>query len=296
VNPANGQVVDYPGGNGRRDVSAYHRSMDTNQSAAAVGVHLRNWRQRRRLTQLDLALDAEISARHLSFLETGRSRPSRDMLLRLADRLEVPLRNRNELLVAAGFAPMFPERRLDAPELGPARQAIELVLKGHEPYPAIAIDRHWTLVASNAAVAPLLAGIDAALLEPPVNVLRLSLHPGGLAPRIANLGEWRDHLFERLRRLIEVTADAVLIKLLDELHGYPAPQDHTPRESATDYGGIAVPLRLCAGDGELVFFSTTTVFGTPIDITLSELAIEAFFPSDAATAQAMWRSHGENNA
>ena len=270
--------------------------MDMNQSSAAVGVHLRNWRQRRRLTQLDLALDAEISARHLSFLETGRSRPSRDMVLRLADRLEVPLRNRNELLVAAGFAPMFPERRLDAPELGPARQAIELVLKGHEPYPAIAIDRHWTLVASNAAVPPLLAGVDAALLEPPVNVLRLSLHPGGLAPRIANLAEWRDHLFERLRRLIEVTADAVLIELLDELHEYSVPQDHAPQVSAIDYGGIAVPLRLRAGDGELVFFSTTTVFGTPIDITLSELAIEAFFPSDAATAEAMWRSQGENNA
>ncbi|MEX2126358.1 MAG: helix-turn-helix transcriptional regulator [Woeseia sp.] len=272
--------------------------MGTRQSpAVAVGSHLRNWRQRRRLSQLDLALDAEISARHLSFLETGRSQPSRDMVLRLAERLDVPLRERNELLVAAGFAPMFPERRLDAPELVAARRAIDLVLKGHEPYPAIAVDRHWTLVAANAAVPHLLVDIDARLLEPPVNVLRLSLHPGGLAPRIVNLAEWRDHLLERLRHQIDLTADRVLIELLAELQSYPAPGEHAPRQAAIDYAGVAVPLRWRRPDGgELVFFSTTTVFGTPIDITLSELAIEAFFPSDTATAEAMWGSTGGNNA
>jgi transcriptional regulator with XRE-family HTH domain len=149
------------------------------QAAFSIGDHLREWRQRRRLSQMDLALDAEISTRHLSFLETGRARPSRDMVLRLAERLEVPLRERNVLLLAAGFAPVFGERRLDDPALAPARAAVDLVLKGHEPYPAVAIDRHWTLVAANAAIPPLLAGVDPGLLEPPVNVLRLSLHPTG---------------------------------------------------------------------------------------------------------------------
>src|SRR6185436_13787809 len=172
-------------------------------SVRPIGDHLREWRQRRRLSQLDLALEADISARHLSFLETGRAQPSRDMVLHLAERLEVPLRERNLLLVAAGFAPVFPERPLADRALQPARKAVELVLAGHEPYPALAVDRHWTLVAANKAVAPLLAGVDATLLKPPVNVLRLSLHPKGLARRIANLAEWRAHLLARLRRQIE---------------------------------------------------------------------------------------------
>src|SRR5215831_17695493 len=186
-----------------------------------VGEHLREWRQRRHLSQLDLAGDAEISARHLSFVETGRSSPSRDMVLHLAERLDVPLRERNVLLVAAGYAPAYTERSLDDPALAGVRKAVDLVLAGHAPYPALAIDRHWTLVSANEAVAPLLTGVDAELLEPPVNVLRLSLHPAGLAPRIANLPEWRGHLLERLRRQIEVSGDAELARLMAELRAYP---------------------------------------------------------------------------
>jgi transcriptional regulator with XRE-family HTH domain len=261
----------------------------SSRPAQSVGLHLRDWRQRRRKSQLDLALDAEISPRHLSFLETGRSRPSRDMVLRLAEKLDVPLREQNELLVAAGFAPVFPERPLDDPTLETARRAIDLVLKGHEPYPALAVDRHWTLVATNAAVAPLLEGTDRSLHEPPVNVLRMSLHPGGLAPRIVNIIEWRSHLFERLRRQIDLTADPTLIDLLEELRSYPIAGTQKDEQPSVDYAGVVVPFRLRAGDGELAFFSTTTVFGTPIDITLSELAIEAFFPADDATAAALRR-------
>lgn len=249
-----------------------------------VGTHLREWRQRRRLSQLDLALSAEISARHLSFVETGRAQPSREMVLRLAERLEVPLRERNVLLVAAGYAPVFGERSLDDPAMKPARQAMELVLRGHEPYPALAIDRHWRLVRANAAVAPLLKGVAPALLKPPVNVLRLSLHPDGLASRIANLAQWRAHLLERLRCQVETTADPALIDLLKELKAYPGPGGPAAVH-ATDLGGIAVPFQLITEAGLLSFLSATTVFGTPVDITLSELALEAFFPADARTAE-----------
>lgn len=252
-----------------------------------VGDLLREWRQRRRMSQLDFAGEAEISTRHLSFIETGRAQPSRDMILRLAERLGIPLRERNLLLIAAGFAPVFAERNLDDPALDAARKAIKLVLKGHEPYPALAIDRHWTLIQSNAAVAPLLAGIDASLLAPPVNVLRLSLHPQGIAPRIENFSEWRAHLFERLRQQIELSADPKLIELLEELRGYPAPR--TPHRRAADYGNVVVPLQLKTESGVLSFFSTTTVFGTPVDVTLSELAIEAFYPADPETAEALRR-------
>ncbi len=249
-----------------------------------VGEHLRQWRLRRRLSQLDLASEAGISTRHLSFVETGRSQPSRDMLMHLAERLEVPLRDRNVLLVAAGFAPSFPERRLDDRALEPARRAVELILAGHEPHPAIAIDRHWQLVSANRAVPPLLAGAAPVLLQPPVNVLRLSLHAEGLAPRILNLAEWRAHLLGRLRRQIELTADDTLIALLAELVSYPGGVSTTP---PADHGGIAVPLRLAMAGGVLSFLSTTTVFGTPVDVTLSELALETFFPADAATAAAL---------
>jgi transcriptional regulator with XRE-family HTH domain len=248
------------------------------------GAQLREWRQRRRLSQLDLAGEADVSTRHLSFVETGRSMPSREMVLRLADRLEVPLRERNRLLTAAGFAPMYGERRLDDPALKAAREAVELVLKGHEPYPALAIDRHWSLVSYNRAVLPLLAGVAPALLEAPINVLRLSLHPDGLAPRIINLAQWRAHLLARLRQQVTVSADPVLAALADELRAYPAPTDdaHDSVEA-----GVVVPLVLQTPVGRLSFISTTTVFGTPVDITLSELALEAFFPADAATAAAL---------
>jgi len=248
------------------------------------GSQLREWRQRRRLSQLDLAGEAEVSTRHLSFVETGRAMPSRDMVLRLADRLEVPLRERNRLLTAAGFAPMYGERRLDDPALKAARDAIELVLKGHEPYPALAIDRHWSLVSYNRAVLPLLAGVAAALLEPPINVLRLSLHPEGLAPRIVNLAQWRGHLLARLRQQIAVSADPVLAALAEELRAYPAPRDeHAEGVEA----GVVVPMVLRTPAGTLSFISTTTVFGTPVDITLSEIALETFFPADAETGAAL---------
>lgn len=259
-----------------------------NHPAAAlpVGALLREWRQRRRLSQLELALDADISTRHLSFVETGRSHPSREMLLHLAERLDIPLRERNVLLTAAGYAAVFRERNLADPTLQAARKAIDLVLAGHEPYPALAIDRHWTLVAANAAVPRLLEGVEAALLQPPVNVLRLSLHPQGLAPRIANLVEWRAHLITRLHQQIDVTADPVLAALLHELGEYPVPANGA---AAFDDAGVVVPLKLATPAGTLSFLSTTTLFGTPVDITLSELAIESFFPADAATAEALQR-------
>jgi transcriptional regulator with XRE-family HTH domain len=252
-----------------------------------VGDLLREWRQRRRMSQLDLSLEADISTRHLSFLETGRSQPSRDMVLLLAEQLEIPLRERNVLLVAAGYAPVFAERPLQDPALQQARKAVDLVLAGHEPYPALAVDRHWMLVAANAAVGRMIAGVDASLLQPPVNVLRLSLHPKGLAPRIANLAEWRAHLFARLRRQIEVSADPVLSELLEELGTYPMASPHKPGRpaAAREFAGVLVPVQFVTDRGVLSFFSTTTVFGTPLDITLSELAVEAFFPADAATGE-----------
>jgi transcriptional regulator with XRE-family HTH domain len=259
---------------------------DTASQPRDVGHHIREWRQRRRMTQLGLALDAEISARHLSFLETGKAQPSREMVLHLCERLDVPLRERNTLLIAAGYAPVFAQRRLDDPALTPALAAVGQVLGGHEPYPALAIDRAWTMVRANRAVASLLAGLPASLLKPPLNVLRLSLHPEGLAPRIANLPEWRAHLLDRLRHQIEITADPGLETLMKELRGYPTPISRAP--AAPDkFGGVVVPLQLVTEAGKLSFLSTTTVFGTPVDVTVSELAIESFFPTDDATARAL---------
>jgi hypothetical protein len=192
------------------------------------------------------------------------------------------------LLVAAGYAPVFQERSLEDPALQAARKIIDLVLAGHEPYPALAVDRHWTLVASNRTVPLLIAGIDASLLKAPVNVLRLSLHPAGLAPRIANLREWRSHLLARLRRQIEVSGDAFLTGLLTELNSYPvAGEKKNDRETITEYAGVAVPFQFVTEGGILSFLSTTTIFGTPLDITLSELALESFFPANAATADAL---------
>ncbi|KQV81786.1 helix-turn-helix transcriptional regulator [Rhizobium sp. Root1220] len=253
-------------------------------TARSLGDHLRDWRKLRRMSQLDLALEAEISQRHLSFIESGRSAPSRDMLLLLTERLGVPLRGRNPMLLAAGYAPLFSERSLDDPALKSARQAVDIVLKAHEPFPALAIDRHWTLVAANAAIALLLRGVaDRSLLDGPVNVLRLSLHPQGLAPDIVNLGEWRAHLLERVRQQIDMTADPILGGLLKELQAL-SPTDGDSCDIGHDYAGIAVPLKLRTSAGILSLISTTTVFGTPVDVTLSELAIESFFPADEQTA------------
>lgn len=252
-----------------------------------IGEHIRDWRRRRRLTQMDLALDAGISPKHLSFIETGRAKPSRQMVLHLAEQLEAPLRERNAMLVAAGFAPVFPERALDAPDLAAARRAVELVLKGHEPYPALAVDRHWNLVAANAAVGPFMVSDPELAGSGPVNVLRLSLHPKGLASRIVNLTEWRGHLLDRLKRQIDATADAELKRLHEELKAYPAPPAAVGAPHGHDYGGVAVPMKLQTDRGVLAFISTTTVFGTPVDVTLSELALETFFPADDFTAKAL---------
>jgi transcriptional regulator with XRE-family HTH domain len=246
-----------------------------------VGEHLREWRQRRHLSQLDLAVEADISARHLSFVETGRAAPSREMVLKLAERLEVPLRERNVLLVAAGFAPAFPQRSLDDPALKSARQAIDLVLKAHEPNPALAYDRHWNLVTANRMVAPLLEGIPQRLLGQPFNILRLAFHPEGLAARTVNLAEWTGHLLERLHRQCEATADPELLKLYQDLKSYPIPA----RSGPLPPDNVAIPLKLRHDGGVLSFFSTTMVFGTPVDITLSELALETFFPADDVTAE-----------
>lgn len=249
-----------------------------------IGDLIREWRQRRRYSQLALAVDAEISPKHLSFLESGRSQPSRDMLMHLAERLEVPLRERNRMLLSAGFAPVFNERPIEHPDLASVRRAMELVLAGHEPYRALAIDRHWSLIATNKSVTPLLSGAAAFLLESPINVLRLSLHPEGLAPRIANLPQWRAHLHARLRRQIEVSADSDLEELLFELRSYPVPSRSDAKAIKDDEKmELIVPLRLLTDRGTLSFISTTMVFGTPVDITSSELAIECFFPADVAT-------------
>ena len=258
-----------------------------------VGDLLREWRQRRRMSQLDLSLEADISTKHLSFLETGRSQPSRDMVLHLAEQLDVPLRERNVLLVSAGYAPVFAERPLQDQALQAARKAVEMLLKGHEPFPALAVDRHWTLVAANSAVGRLIAGADAELLTPPINVLRLSLHPKGLAPRTANLAEWRAHILARLRRQVEVSGDPKLADLLQELSGYSLRETARSRSAGDhEYAGVVVPFRLVTDDGILSFLSTTTVFGTPLDITLSELALETFFPADNATAEALRAQSG----
>jgi transcriptional regulator with XRE-family HTH domain len=267
-----------------------------NNSAAGammpIGSLLRAWRERRHLSQIDLANAAEISPRHISFLETGRSAPSRAMLLRLSQRLDIPLRERNTLLLSAGFAPMYSERRLDDPALEQARRAVELVIAGHEPYPAVAVDRHWTIVSANAALRHLVKDIEPSLLTPPINILRLALHPQGIAPRVENYAQLRTHLLSRLRQQIDATADPILLNLLVELNALPAPPGaaapgSTPDE--TDYGGVGVPLRIRTEYGVLAFFGTVTVFGTPLDITLAELAIESFFPADASTAEALGR-------
>jgi transcriptional regulator with XRE-family HTH domain len=252
-----------------------------------VGALLREWRQRRRLSQLELALDSGVSTRHLSFVETGRSRPSAELLLHLAEQLEVPLRDRNHLLLAAGYAPAYAQRDLDEPDMGPVREAIDQVLRGHEPYPALVVDAHWGLVAANRALALLTEGVAAHLLEPPVNVLRLSLHPDGLAPRIANLHQWRAHLLERLARDAVASGDPALAALRDELAAYPDGPPGPPVDPA--FADVAVPLRLRHGERELAFISTRTTFGTAVDVTVAELSIESFFPADRQTAEAMRR-------
>jgi transcriptional regulator with XRE-family HTH domain len=253
-------------------------------AARPIGDLLREWRQRRRLSQLTLACDAEISTRHLSFIETGRSQPSRAMILHLSEQLAIPMRDRNILLVAAGYAPIFPERSLDDPALQSVRKAIDLVLERQKPYPAFALDRHWTIAASNGALPEVYVGVAPHLMQPPINALRLTLHPDGLAPRIANLSEWRQHSLARLRRQIDVTADPVLLELLRELSQYSGPGGKNHLAVPTEEPAVAIPFCIRTERGLLTFFTTTTMFGSPVDITLSELAVECFYPADA-TAQ-----------
>lgn len=254
------------------------------QEPGTIGDHLRHWRMQRRFSQLDCALEANVSQRHLSFIESGRSRPTREMVLQLARALDLPLRDRNAMLLAAGYAPAYPARPLEDPALGPARAAVERILKGHEPFPALAVDRVWTLVAANRTAGLLMQAVaDPALLAPPVNVLRLSLSPGGLAPLIRNLPVWRAHLLARLRADAQRSADARLLALHGELAALPG------GDEAAEASGLYVPLEIDFDGQALRFISTTTVFGTPQEVTLSELALECFFPEDAATAAALAR-------
>lgn len=261
--------------------------MNTAQSLRRpVGELLRQWREQRRLSQLELSLDAEISTRHLSFVETGRSRPSREMVLRLAEQLDLPLRERNCLLLAGGYAPIYRETELDSPAMAAARAAVHRILAAHEPYPALVVDRGWNMVHANPSLALFMEGVAAELLRPPVNALRVALHPDGMAPRIVNLGEWRAHLLGRLRRQLVGTADPGLGRLLEELRAYPCDQAE-PEVELPGPGDICLNLRIRHGDGELAFFSTIATFGTPLDITVAELAIESFFPADPETARVL---------
>jgi transcriptional regulator with XRE-family HTH domain len=254
-------------------------------TAARVGPLLRDWRQRRHLSQLELALDAGVSARHVSFVETGRSRPSAEMILQLAEQLNVPLRERNQLLLAAGHAPVFEEHELDDPEMTPVRQTIQLILDGHDPYPALVVDRAWELVAANRGLGIMLEGVSPELMEPPVNVYRVALHPEGMAKNVLNLGEARHHLLSRLRRQIALTGDPALQTLYDEVSAYPGAEEPDPRDSLND---LAVPVRMRTQDGrELAFISTLATFGAAVEVTASELSIESFFPANEETAEAV---------
>ncbi len=255
-------------------------------SSTPVGALLRGWRQRRRLSQLDLAGNARISTRHLSFVETGRAKPSCELILHLGELLDLPLRARNQLLLAGGFAPRFAEQQLSSAALQQAHQAVQRVLEAHDPYPALAVDRHWNLLLSNRMAQRLLHGVAPELLTPVANMLRISLHPLGLAPQIINLGQWRRHLLARLRRMVAAADDPILAALLQEVAGYPT----VPGESAAGDTDSPVPdvvmlFRLRSPLGELALFGTVTVFGTPTDITLSELMLEAFYPANAQTAE-----------
>jgi transcriptional regulator with XRE-family HTH domain len=256
-------------------------------AAPTVGTLLRDWRQRRRMSQMDLSLEAEVSTRHLSFVETGRSKPSRELVLHLAEHLDVPLRERNSLLLAAGYAPSYVESPLDAGAMAPVRAALDAILAGHEPFPAVVVDRRWDLVTANRPALGLLAGgVAPELLAPPTNTLRLVLHPEGLAPRVANLGEYSAHLLDRLRRQAAASGDPELLTLHEELAGYPGVRDDGPVHASTA-DLLFVPLVLRAEDATLTFFSTIATFGTALDITIAELAVESFFPADEATSAAL---------
>lgn len=265
--------------------------MSTLAPPAGIGPLLRDWRQRRRLSQLDLSNEAAVSARHLSFVETGRAKPSRELVLHLAEHLEVPLRERNALLLAAGYAPAFDARSLDDDEMHPVRAALDLILTGHEPFPAVIVDRHWNLVTANApALSMFTHGVSTSLLEPPINVYRLGLHPDGLAPRVLNMPEYSAHLLVQLQRQVALTGDATLTALLDEVRAYPGVTPPSSAAAVEPAAQLFMPMRfLGPDDTELCFFSTVATFGTALDITLAELSIEAFFPADRITLEALQR-------
>jgi transcriptional regulator with XRE-family HTH domain len=266
-------------------------SAPTRPPAHGVGPLLRDWRRRRRMSQLELSAEAEVSARHLSFVETGRSRPSPELVLHLAEHLDVPLRERNALLLAAGYAPRYHETALEAPEMAPVRDALDVILAGHHPFPAVVVDHRWDLVSANRAALGILAdGVAPELLVPPVNAMRVSLHPDGLAPRIDNLAEYSAHLLLRLRRQVAVSADPDVAALVDELRSYPGVADDAGGHEPADLLFTSLVLR---HEGEtLTFFSTIATFGTALDVTVAELAIESFFPADAATAAHLRASWG----
>ncbi|MFV9636777.1 helix-turn-helix domain-containing protein [Mycobacterium neumannii] len=246
------------------------------------GAMLKQWRGRRRLSQLDLAVAADVSPRHVSFIETGRSTPSRTMVLRLAEVLDVPRREQNQLLMAAGLAPVHPERSLDDPDMAAIRAGIDRVLFAYNPFPCVVVDRGWQIVRANEGAGVLMDGVAPELLERP-NALRIALHPDGLALRIRNLAQWRHHLIERLRREVAVSGSDELSSLLAEIDSYPGGSD-----GSSDLGSVAVPLELSTPDGRLLtFLSTVTTFGTALDLTAAELSIEAFLPADEATAAAL---------
>jgi transcriptional regulator with XRE-family HTH domain len=256
-------------------------------AVSPAGQLLREWRQRRNVSQLQLATGSAVSTRHLSFIETGRARPSREMVLHLAERLEVPLRDRNSLLLAAGYAPVYAERALDEEAMAPVREALGRFLAAHEPYPAVVLDRRYNLVLANESLNLLAADVAPELLEPPANALRATLHPQGMAPRIVNFDEWSAHLLHRLRRQIALTGDPALEALHEEVVAYPGVRSDPPPVDALAAAEIVLPLQLLVDGRELSFFSTITTFGTAVDVTLSELSVEAFYPADGETAAAL---------
>ncbi|MFJ2889736.1 helix-turn-helix domain-containing protein [Streptomyces sp. NPDC087305] len=266
-------------------------STGTDSAAAApagqgVGPLLRAWRERRRVSQLELALRADSSARHISFVETGRSRPSEEMVLRLAEHLDVPVRERNSLLLAAGYAPRYPETPLDDPALGALREGLERLIQGYEPYPALVVDATYTVVAANRGITMLLDGVPESLLQPPLNAMRLTLHPEGMAPRIRNLGEWREHLLTQMERQIALHRSEPLRALYEEVAAYPAPETVDDGEQPADsVPYFALPMRIEHDGRVLSFVSSISTFNTPMDVTVSELAIETFLPADPATAK-----------
>jgi transcriptional regulator with XRE-family HTH domain len=261
--------------------------------ASGVGELIRTWRQRRNLSQLELSLDSAISARHLSFVETGRANPSREMVLHLCERLDIPLRERNSLLLAAGFAPLYAERPLDHEEMAPVRGALEHFLRAHEPYPAVVVDGHWNLISANDALGVLIDGVAPGLLEPPANGLRITLHPDGMAPRILNFAQWSSHLIRRLRRRAAITADVELERLYEEIKEYPNVALEAPAGDS-EASEIVLPLRMRHSSGDLTFLSTISTFGSAHDITLAELSVEAFYPANAATAKVLFDSIGSS--